>query len=134
MNRRCLCIVVAGLCLLLAAPLAAEAQQTRKAIPRIGFLTTTSPEDSPNPGVDGFREGLRARGPLRRFASEPGRLRHGEGAKKGGHCCPRGLKLAVPRAIHPAAAAFDPARAHLNPGGPLHEGAARHFTDQERVL
>ena len=33
------------------------------------------------------------------------------------------------RAIHPAAAAFDPARAHLNPGGPLHEGAARYFRD-----
>jgi TRAP transporter TAXI family solute receptor len=31
------------------------------------------------------------------------------------------------RAIHPAAAAFDPARAHLDPGGPLHEGAARYF-------
>ena len=30
-------------------------------------------------------------------------------------------------AIHPAAAAFDPARAHLDPGGPLHEGAARYF-------
>lgn len=31
------------------------------------------------------------------------------------------------RAIHPSAAAFDPARAHLAPGGPLHEGAARYF-------
>ena len=31
------------------------------------------------------------------------------------------------RAIHPAAAAFDPARSHLDPGGPLHEGAARYF-------
>ena len=31
------------------------------------------------------------------------------------------------RAIHPAAVAFDPARAHLDPGGPLHEGAARYF-------
>ena len=28
---------------LLAAPLTAEAQQTRKTIPRIAFLTTTSP-------------------------------------------------------------------------------------------
>ncbi len=53
--------------------------------------------------------------------------------QKGG-TAPRGLKLAVPRAIHPAAAAFDPARAHLNPGGPLQEGAALYFTDQERVL
>jgi TRAP-type uncharacterized transport system substrate-binding protein len=31
------------------------------------------------------------------------------------------------RAIHPAAAFFDPSRAHLEPGGPLHEGAARYF-------
>jgi TRAP-type uncharacterized transport system substrate-binding protein len=31
------------------------------------------------------------------------------------------------RAIHPAAASFDPARAHLDTGGPLHEGAARYF-------
>jgi len=31
------------------------------------------------------------------------------------------------RAIHPAAATFDPAQAHLEPGGPLHEGAARYF-------
>lgn len=34
---------------------------------------------------------------------------------------------ALVRAIHPAAAAFDPARAHVEPGGPLHEGAARYF-------
>jgi TRAP transporter TAXI family solute receptor len=31
------------------------------------------------------------------------------------------------RTIHPAAEAFDPARAHADPGGPLHEGAARYF-------
>jgi len=31
------------------------------------------------------------------------------------------------RAIHPAAASFDPACAHLDAGGPLHEGAARYF-------
>lgn len=31
------------------------------------------------------------------------------------------------RAIHPATASFDPVRAHLEPGGPLHEGAARYF-------
>lgn len=31
------------------------------------------------------------------------------------------------RAIHPAAASFDPARAHLDAGGPLHDGAARYF-------
>src|SRR5215470_17663275 len=57
MNRRTFLGAVTGG--LLTAPLAAEAQQTRKAIPRIAFLTTTSPEDSPNPGVDGFRQGLR---------------------------------------------------------------------------
>ena len=44
---------------LLAIPFAAEAQPTRKTIPRIAFLTTTSPDDSPNPGVDGFRQGPR---------------------------------------------------------------------------
>src|SRR5262249_47688653 len=38
------------------------------------------------------------------------------------------------RAIHPAAAAFDPARANLNPGGPLHEGAARYFRDLETAV
>ena len=31
------------------------------------------------------------------------------------------------RAIHPSAACFDPSRAHLEPGGPLHTGAARYF-------
>src|SRR5499427_6670596 len=55
-RRQFMMAVAAGL---LAAPLAAEAQQTRKTIPRIAFLTTTSPEDSPNPGIDGFRQGLR---------------------------------------------------------------------------
>ena len=45
-RRQFMMAVAAGL---LAAPLAAEAQQTRKPIPRIAFLTTTSPEDSPNP-------------------------------------------------------------------------------------
>src|SRR5215472_15132421 len=34
--------------------------------------------------------------PLRRSASESGRLRHGDGAKKVGDRCPRGLKLAIP--------------------------------------
>jgi TRAP transporter TAXI family solute receptor len=38
------------------------------------------------------------------------------------------------RPIHPAAVAFDPARAHLDPGGPLHEGAARYFKDRGRSL
>ena len=33
------------------------------------------------------------------------------------------------RAIHPAARAFDPARAHLDAGGPLHPGAERYFRD-----
>jgi TRAP transporter TAXI family solute receptor len=31
------------------------------------------------------------------------------------------------RAIHPSAATFDPARAHLDAGGPLHDGAAQYF-------
>jgi TRAP-type uncharacterized transport system substrate-binding protein len=31
------------------------------------------------------------------------------------------------RAIHPATASFDPVRAHLEPGCPFHEGAARYF-------
>jgi TRAP transporter TAXI family solute receptor len=31
------------------------------------------------------------------------------------------------RAIHPAAATFEPARANIDPGGPIHEGAARYF-------
>ena len=31
------------------------------------------------------------------------------------------------QAIHPAAASFDPTRAHLDAGGPLHEGCARYF-------
>lgn len=34
------------------------------------------------------------------------------------------------RAIHPAAAAFDPRRAPLDPGGPLHAGAARFYREQ----
>jgi TRAP transporter TAXI family solute receptor len=33
------------------------------------------------------------------------------------------------RAIHPAAQDFDPARAHLDGGGPLHAGAARYFRE-----
>ena len=36
--------------------------------------------------------------PLRRSASESGRLRHGDGAKKGDDRCPKGLKLAIPSA------------------------------------
>jgi len=42
MNRRCLCIVVAALCLLLAAPLAAEAQQVGK-VARLGWLVNSTP-------------------------------------------------------------------------------------------
>ena len=56
MNRRS--FVSAAVLGVLAAPLAAGAQQTRKAVPRIAFLSTTSPEDSPNPVVEGFRLGL----------------------------------------------------------------------------
>jgi putative tryptophan/tyrosine transport system substrate-binding protein len=42
---------------LLAAPVAADAQQARK-VPRIGFLSLTSPSDRP-PLLDAFRQGLR---------------------------------------------------------------------------
>ena len=45
---------------LLAAPLAAEAQQAGK-VPRIGFLSLTSPSDRP-PLLDAFRQGLRELG------------------------------------------------------------------------
>jgi putative ABC transport system substrate-binding protein len=55
MDRRTFLGALAGG--LFAAPLAARAQPRKVA--RIAFLTTTSPEDSPNPGVDGFRQGLR---------------------------------------------------------------------------
>src|SRR5262245_29157969 len=57
MNRRYLGIVVAALGLLLTAPLAADAQQAGK-VPRIGFLSLTSPSDRP-PLLDAFRQGLR---------------------------------------------------------------------------
>ena len=46
---------------IVSTPTAGRAQQAAK-IPRVAFLTTTSPEDSPNPGVDGFRQGLRELG------------------------------------------------------------------------
>ena len=45
---------------LLAAPLAAEAQQAGK-VPRIGFLSVTSPSDRP-PLLDAFRQRLRELG------------------------------------------------------------------------
>ncbi len=45
---------------LLAAPLAADAQQAGK-VPRIGFLSVTSPSDRP-PLLDAFRQGLRELG------------------------------------------------------------------------
>ena len=44
----------------LAAPLAADAQQTGK-VPRIGFLSLTSPSDRPLL-LDAFRQGLRELG------------------------------------------------------------------------
>jgi putative ABC transport system substrate-binding protein len=45
---------------LLAAPLAADAQQAGK-VPRIGFLSVTSPSDRP-PLLDAFRQRLRELG------------------------------------------------------------------------
>ncbi len=59
MDRRAFITVVGGS--IFVTPLVGEAQQAGKA-PRIAFLTTTSPEDAPNPGVDGFRQGLRELG------------------------------------------------------------------------
>jgi putative ABC transport system substrate-binding protein len=56
-NRRAFVGALAGG--LLAAPLAARAQSAGK-IPRIAFLTTTSPENSPT--TDAFRQGLRELG------------------------------------------------------------------------
>jgi len=53
------CIVTLTLSLL-AAPLAADAQQAGK-VPRIGFLSLTSPSDRP-PLLDAFRQGLRELG------------------------------------------------------------------------
>ena len=57
MDRRVFLTTLAGG--LLAAPLADEAQPAGK-IPRIAFLTTTSPENSPT--TDAFRQGLRELG------------------------------------------------------------------------
>jgi len=56
MERRTFIGVVTG-GLLAAAPLATEAQPTGK-VPRIAFLTTTSPEN-PSPPTDAFRRALR---------------------------------------------------------------------------
>ena len=56
-RRRFLCTVTVSL---LAAPLAAEAQQAGK-VPRIGFLGVTSASDRP-PLLDAFRQGLRELG------------------------------------------------------------------------
>jgi putative ABC transport system substrate-binding protein len=58
MNRRAFIGTLAGG--LLAAPLVAEAQQVGK-VPRIGFLSVTSPSDRP-PLLDAFRQRLRELG------------------------------------------------------------------------
>jgi len=60
MDRRAFIGTLAGG--LLAAPLGARAQQAGKAVPRIAFLTTTSPENTPT--TDAFRRGLRELGYL----------------------------------------------------------------------
>ena len=52
---------IAGALGFLTAPLAAEAQQTRK-IPRVGVLGGQSPEDSPAPPILVLRQGLRELG------------------------------------------------------------------------
>jgi hypothetical protein len=46
---------------LFTAPIAGRAQPASK-IPRVAFLTTTSREDTPNPGVEGLRQQLRELG------------------------------------------------------------------------
>ncbi len=56
MNRRCLCIVVAALCLLLAAPRPAQGQKTGK-VSRIGVLMDLYPPDAKPPQA--LRQGLR---------------------------------------------------------------------------
>src|SRR5215831_21215223 len=67
MTRRCLCIVVAARCFLLVAPLAVEAQQTKKT-PRIAFILASTPETElvrPNPTsryAQAFLEGMRQLG------------------------------------------------------------------------
>jgi putative ABC transport system substrate-binding protein len=53
-------LATAVACLLLAAPLPAEAQGTRK-IPRVGIVAATSPVEGRHT-VDAFREGLRELG------------------------------------------------------------------------
>src|SRR5262249_11562089 len=57
MNRRAF---VSGLGAMLAAPVAVEARQAGK-VPRIGFLSLTSPSDRPSL-LDAFRQGLRELG------------------------------------------------------------------------
>ncbi len=58
MNRR---TFVAGSLTLLAAPLAAEAQQAAR-VPRIGVVIPQAPPPARQPWLDGFREGLRELG------------------------------------------------------------------------
>ena len=45
--------------LVLASFCPAEAQQTTKAMPRIGFISSTGAPESPSPLFDAFRQGLR---------------------------------------------------------------------------
>jgi len=59
MDRRTFLALISGG--LLAAPFAAEAQQTRK-IPRVGVLGGQSPKDSPAPPILALRQGLRELG------------------------------------------------------------------------
>ena len=59
MDRRAFIAMVGGASIL-ASPLAADAQQAAK-VPRIGFLSLTSPSDRP-PLLDAFRQRLRELG------------------------------------------------------------------------
>jgi hypothetical protein len=65
MRRAPIRLITLASVLLLAAPLAAAAQQPGKT-PRIAFITTTSP--GPSPTTDAFREGRWGRGTTQRFA------------------------------------------------------------------
>ena len=55
-------VVSAIVALVLASFCPAEAQQTTKAIPRIGFISSTGTAESPSALFEAFRQGLRDRG------------------------------------------------------------------------
>ena len=52
-------VIVTAASLILASLCLAEAQQTTKTLPRIGFISSTGAPGSPSPLFDAFRQGLR---------------------------------------------------------------------------